>query len=151
MWRELSLQVFWCLINFALLFYNFQYCMYYSLLKIDKESFIKKHDNQKNPKIQTNTQNPLKTSLFNQIWSYRVVIDQTSMVDHVWPNIDQTLQTLTTHFSQSNRLIAVILRQHQYLTTFFQSNSWILDLSPEHYGHVLLYQNTKKFWLVMFS
>ena len=73
------MQVFWCLINFALLFYNFQYCMYYSLLKFDKENFIKKHDNRKNPKIQTNTQNPLKTSLFNLVWSYRVVIDPLSI------------------------------------------------------------------------
>ena len=113
--------------------------MYNSLLKFDKENFIKKHNKKKkNPKIQTNTQNPLKTSLFNLIWSYWVVIDLTSMVDHVWPNIDKVLQTLTTHFSQSNRLIVVILRQHQYLTTFFQSNGWILDLSLEHYGHVLL-------------
>ena len=127
--------------------------MYYSLLKFDKENFIKKHNKKKKktPKIQTNTQNPLKTSLFNLIWSYWVVIDLTSMVDHVWPNIDKILQTLTTHFSQSNRLIVVILHQHQYLTTFFESNGWILDLSLEHYGHVLLYQNTKKFWLVMFA
>ena len=73
------------------------------------------------------------------------------MVDHVWPNIHQVLQTLTTQFSQLDRLINVILRQHQYLTTFFQSNGWILDLSLEHYGHVLLYQHTKKFWLVTFS
>ena len=125
--------------------------MYYSLLNFGKENFIEKHEYQENPKIQTNTQNPLKTSLFNLIWSYWVVIDLTSMVDHVWPNIDQFLQTLTTRFSQSNRLIVVILHQHQYLTTFFESNGWILDLSLEHYGHVLLYQNTKKFWLVMFA
>ena len=144
------MQVFWCLINFALLFYNFQYCIYYSLLKFDKENFIKKHDNRKNSKIQTNTQNPLKTSLFNLIWSYRVVIDPTSMVDHVWPNIDQVLQTLTTHFSQSDHLIVIILRQHQYLITFFKYNGRILDLSLKHYGHVLLYQHTKKFWLVTF-
>ena len=112
--------------------------MYYSLLNFGKENFIKKHEHQENPKIQTNTQNPLKTSLFNLIWSYRAVIDPTSMVDHVWPNIDQVLQTLTTHFSQSNHLIVVILRQHQYLTTFFQSNGRILDLSLEHYGRVVV-------------
>ena len=74
-----------------------------------------------------------------------MVIDLTLMVDHVWPNIHQVLQTLTTQFSQLDRLINVILRQHQYLTTFFQSIGWILDLSLEHYGHVLLYQHKKKF------
>ena len=97
-----------------------------------------------------NTQNTFKTSLLNIIWSYWVVIDPTLMVNHVWPNIHQVLQTLSTHFSQFNRLIDVIFRQHQYLTTFFQSNGRILDLSLEHYGHVLLYQHMKKFWLVMF-
>ena len=60
------------------------------------------------------------------------------MFNQIFTNFDQVLQTLTTHFSQSNCLIVVILRQHQYLTTFFQSNGWILDLSLEHYGHVLL-------------
>ena len=125
--------------------------MYYLLLNFGKENFIEKHERQENPKIQTNTQNPFKTSLFNLIWSYRVVTNPTSMVDNVWPNIDQVLQTLTTHFSESNRLIVVILRQHQYLTTFFQSNNRILDLSLEHYGYVLLYKDTKKFWLVTFS
>ena len=124
--------------------------MYYLLLNFSKENFIEKQKRGENPKIQTNTQNPLKTPLFNLIWSYRVVIDPTSMVDHVWPNIDQVLQTLTTHFSQSNCLIIVILRQHQYLITFFKYNSQILDLSLKHYGHVLLYQHTKKFWLVTF-
>ena len=124
--------------------------MYYLLLNFSKENFIEKQKRGENPKIQTNTQNPLKTSLFNLIWSYRVVIDPTSMVDHVWPNIDQVLQTLTTHFLQSDRLIIVILRQHQYLITFFKYNSRILDLSLKHYGHVLLYQHTKKFWLVTF-
>ena len=98
-----------------------------------------------------NTHNTLKTSLLNIIWSYRVIIEPTLIVDHVWPNIDQVLQTLTTHFSQFDHLIDVILRQHKYLPTFFQSNGWILDFSLEHYGHVLLYQHKKKFWLVMFS
>ena len=41
--------------------------MYYSLLKFDKENFIKKHNNKKkkkNPKIQTNTQNlPIQPNL----------------------------------------------------------------------------------------
>ena len=132
------------------IFHAHQYCMYYSLLNFSKENFIEKQKRWENPKIQTNTQNPLKTPQFNLIWSYQVVIDPTSMVDHVWPNIDQVLQTLTTHFSQSNRLIIVILRQHQYLITFFKYNSRILDLSLKHYGHVLLYQHTKKFWLVTF-
>ena len=124
--------------------------MYYSLSNFSKENFIEKHESGENPKIQTNTQNPLKTSLFNLIWSYRVVIDPTSMVDQVWPNIDQVLQTLTTHFSQSDRLILVILCQYQYLITFFKYNGRILDLSLKHYGHVLLYQHTKKFCLVTF-
>ena len=41
--------------------------MYYSLLNFDKENFIEKHERRENPKIQTNTQNSLKTSLFNLI------------------------------------------------------------------------------------
>ena len=41
--------------------------MYYSLLNFGKENFIKKHERRENPKIQTNTKIPLKTSLFNQI------------------------------------------------------------------------------------
>ena len=41
--------------------------MYYSLLNFDKENFIENHERQENPKIQTNTQNSLKTSLFNLI------------------------------------------------------------------------------------
>ena len=59
--------------------------MYYSLLNFGKENFIEKHEHQENPKIQTNTKIPLKTSLFNQIWFYQAVIDPTLMVDHVWP------------------------------------------------------------------
>ena len=97
------------------------------------------------------THNTLKTSLLNIIWSYWVVINPTLMVDHVWPNIHQVLQTLTTHFSQFDRLVDVILHQHQYLTIFLQSNKRILDSSLEHYGHMLLYQHTKKFWSVTFS
>ena len=69
-----------------------------------------------------NNQNTLKTSLVPIIWSYLVVVDPTLMVDHVWPNIHQVLKTLATHFSQFDCLIDVILRQPQYLTTFFQSN-----------------------------
>ena len=46
---------------------KFQYCMYYSLLNFSKENFIEKHKSGENPKIQTNTQNPLKTSIFNLI------------------------------------------------------------------------------------
>ena len=41
--------------------------MYYSLLNFDKENFIEKHERRENQKIQTNTQNSLKTSLFNLI------------------------------------------------------------------------------------
>ena len=46
-------------------------------------------------------------------------------------NFDKVLKTLTTHFSQSNHLIVVILYEHQYLTTFFQSNGQILDLGSK--------------------
>ena len=42
-------------------------------------------------------------------------------------NFDKVLKTLVTHFTQSNHMIVVILHKHQYLTTFFQSNSQILD------------------------
>ena len=42
-------------------------------------------------------------------------------------NFEKILKTLATHFSQSNHLIVVILHNHQYLTTFFQSNGQILD------------------------
>ena len=122
----------------------------FAILKIETNKSMKTKKTLKHSPI-LNTQNTLKTSLLNIIWSYWVVIDLTLMVDHVWPNIHQVLQTLTTHFSQLDRLIDVILHQYQYLTTFFQSDGWILDLCLEHYEQVLLYQHTKKFWLVMFS
>ena len=122
----------------------------FTILKLETDKSMKTNKTLRHCPI-LNTQNTLKTSLLNIIWSYRVVMDPTLMVDHVWPNIDQVLQTLTTHFSQSDRLIDVILHQHQYLSTFFQSNGQILDLSLENYGHVLLYQHTKKFWFVTFS
>ena len=41
--------------------------MYYSLLNFGKNFFIEKHECRENPEIQTNTQNPLKTSIFNLI------------------------------------------------------------------------------------
>ena len=126
--------------------------MYYSLLNFSKENFIEKHKSGENPKIQTNTQNPLKTSLFNLIWSYRVVIDPTSMVDHVWPNINQVLQTLTIHFSQSDRLICHTsptpishhILQIQRSNFGFKSKALWTCVVPTHQeiliGHVLLIQ-----------
>ena len=60
----------------------------FSILKLETDKSIK---TKKTLKTLTNTQNTLKTSLLNIIWSYRVVIDPTSIVDHVWPNIDQVI------------------------------------------------------------
>ena len=61
-------------------------------MNFGKENFTKKHESRENPKTQKNTYNPLKISIVNLMWSYRVVTDLTSMVDHVWPNIDQFWQ-----------------------------------------------------------
>ena len=61
-------------------------------MNFGQENLIKKHESRENPKTQKNTYNPLKISIVNLMWSYRVVTDLTSMVDHVWPNIDQFWQ-----------------------------------------------------------
>ena len=121
----------------------------FAILKLETNKSMKTKNTLKHWPI-TNTQNTLKTSLLNIIWSYRVVIDPTSMVDHVWPNIDQVLQTLTAYFSQSDRLIDVILHQHQYLTTFFQSNGHILNLNMEQDG-LMLYLPIMKLQLLKIS
>ena len=59
----------------------------FAILKLETSKSMKTKETLKHWLIH-NTQNTLKTSLLNIIWSYRVVIDPTSMVDHVWPNID---------------------------------------------------------------
>ena len=62
----------------------------FAILKLETDKSVKTKKTLKHWPI-PNTQNTLKTSLLNIIWSYQVVIDPTSMVDHVWPNIDQVI------------------------------------------------------------
>ena len=57
----------------------------FAILKLEIDKCMKTKKTLKHWPI-PNTQNSLKTSLLNTIWSYRVIIDPTLIVDHVWPN-----------------------------------------------------------------
>ena len=69
----------------------------FAILKLETNKSMKTNKTLRHWPI-LNTQNTLKTSLLNIIWSYRVVMDPTLMVDHVWLNIDQVLQTFDYSF-----------------------------------------------------
>ena len=87
--------------------------------------------NQENLKTLVNTQNPLKTSLNNLIWSNPVVLELTLNLTKDWPSLidfDKVSQDLISLFSQSDCLIIIVIYKHKYLTTFYQSNGQILDL-----------------------
>ena len=124
--------------------------MYYSLLNFSEENFIEKHKSGENPKIQNNTQNPLKTSLFNLIWSYRLVIDPTSMVDHVWlnfANFDHSFLTIWLSNCCHTSLTPIshhILQIQQSDFEFEYKALWTCVVVPTHQeiliGHVLLIQ-----------
>ena len=110
------------------------------MLNFGKKDFIEKHENL-----------PTQPNLI-LLKGHRPNFNGWPCLTKYWPILTKfcKLWVLTSH-NLTIWLLLCILHQHQYLTTFFESNDQILDLSLEHYGHVLLYPHTRKLWLVTVS
>ena len=97
----------------------------FALLKLEIDK------NQENLKALINTQNPLKTSLNNLIWSNLVVLEPTLNFDQRLNKFNRLWRSFARFdysVSQSDRLIITKIYKHKYFTTFYQSNGQILDL-----------------------
>ena len=121
----------------------------FAILKLETDKSMKTNKTLRHWPI-PNTQNTLKTSLLNIIWSYRVVMDPTLMVDHVWPsfaNFDYSFFTIwpsnwchTSPTPISHHILPI-----QWSNFGFESRAlWTCVVVPTHQEilicHVLLIQ-----------
>ena len=122
----------------------------FAILKVEIDKSMKIKKTLKHWSI-LNTQNPLKTSLNNLIWSNLVVLEPTLNLTIDWPSLidfNKVSQDLITMFSQSDHLIITVNYKHKYFThstnptVRFWISIWFHD------GHMLLYPPTGKLWLI---